>query len=59
MLDAIRLMEIPILAFASLYVTDPPYADAVNYHEITEFFIAWLRKNPPPPFDQMELEFSA
>lgn len=35
-----------------LYVTDPPYADAVNYHEITEFFIAWLRKNPPPPFDR-------
>lgn len=35
-----------------LYVTDPPYADAVNYHEITEFFIAWLRKNPPPPFDK-------
>ena len=34
------------------YITDPPYADAVNYHEITEFFIAWLRKNPPPPFDQ-------
>jgi putative DNA methylase len=33
-------------------VTDPPYADAVNYHEITEFFVAWLRKNPPPPFDQ-------
>ena len=24
------------------WVTDPPYADAVNYHEITEFFIAWL-----------------
>jgi putative DNA methylase len=35
-----------------LCVTDPPYADAINYHEITEFFIAWLRKNPPPPFDQ-------
>ncbi|AZO22687.1 DUF1156 domain-containing protein [Mesorhizobium sp. M1E.F.Ca.ET.045.02.1.1] len=35
-----------------LFVTDPPYADAVNYHEITEFFIAWLRKNAPPPFDQ-------
>ena len=33
-----------------LWVTDPPYADAVNYHEITEFFIAWLRKNPPKPF---------
>lgn len=35
-----------------IYVTDPPYADAVNYHEITEYFIAWLRKNPPAPFDE-------
>jgi putative DNA methylase len=34
-----------------LFITDPPYADAVNYHEITEFFIAWLRKNPPKPFE--------
>lgn len=34
-----------------LFITDPPYADAVNYHEITEFFIAWLRKNPPSPFN--------
>ena len=37
---------------AQLWITDPPYADAVNYHEITEFFIAWLRKNPPKPFDE-------
>lgn len=36
---------------ADLYITDPPYADAVMYHEITEFFIAWFRKNPPKPFD--------
>lgn len=35
-----------------IWITDPPYADAIVYHEITEFFIAWLRKNPPPPFDQ-------
>jgi putative DNA methylase len=35
-----------------VYVTDPPYADAINYHEITEFFIAWLNKYPPPPFDR-------
>lgn len=35
-----------------IFVTDPPYADAVNYHEITEFFIAWLRKNTPQPLDQ-------
>jgi putative DNA methylase len=33
-----------------VYVTDPPYGDAVNYEEILEFFIAWLRKNPPPEF---------
>lgn len=22
-------------------ITDPPYADAVNYHELTEYFLAW------------------
>jgi putative DNA methylase len=33
-----------------LFITDPPYGDAVKYEEITEFFIAWLRKNPPPEF---------
>jgi putative DNA methylase len=35
---------------ADIFISDPPYADAVNYHEISEFFIAWLRKNPPKPF---------
>lgn len=35
-----------------VYITDPPYADAVQYDEITEFFIAWLRKNPPEPFNE-------
>lgn len=35
---------------ADIFVTDPPYADAVHYHEITEFFIAWLRRNPPEAF---------
>ncbi|MEA3275959.1 MAG: DNA methylase, partial [Pseudomonadota bacterium] len=34
------------------WVTDPPYADAVVYHEITEYFIAWLRLNPPAPYAQ-------
>ncbi|PHA80998.1 DNA methylase [Bacillus toyonensis] len=33
-----------------IYVTDPPYGDAVKYEEITEYFIAWLRKNPPKEF---------
>jgi adenine-specific DNA methylase len=35
-----------------IFLTDPPYADAVQYDEITEFFIAWLRRNPPAPFDE-------
>lgn len=35
-----------------IYITDPPYGDAVKYEEITEFFIAWLRKNPPKEFAQ-------
>ena len=33
-----------------IFVTDPPYGDAVKYEEILEFFIAWLRKNPPREF---------
>jgi len=35
---------------ADIFVTDPPYGDAVKYEEILEFFIAWLRKDPPPEF---------
>ena len=27
------------------WITDPPYADAVNYHELTEFFLGWYEKN--------------
>ncbi len=33
-----------------LFVTDPPYGDAVKYEEILEFFIPWFRKNPPSDF---------
>lgn len=34
-----------------MWITDPPYADAVNYHELSEFFLAWyegLLKNQFP-----------
>ncbi len=37
-----------ISALPDIYLTDPPYGDAVVYHEILEFFIAWLRRNPLP-----------
>ena len=30
--------------FCHIWVTDPPYADAINYHELSEFFLAWDRK---------------
>ncbi|GAM11827.1 hypothetical protein OR1_04145 [Geobacter sp. OR-1] len=26
------------------WITDPPYADAINYHELTEYFLAWYGK---------------
>ena len=28
----------------NFWITDPPYADAVNYHELSEFFLAWDKK---------------
>lgn len=37
-------------AASDLFITDPPYGDAVKYEEILDFFIAWLRRNPPPEF---------
>lgn len=27
-----------------IWITDPPYADAINYHELSEFFLAWYEK---------------
>lgn len=29
---------------SNIWMTDPPYADAVNYHELSEFFLAWDKK---------------
>ena len=28
-----------------IWLTDPPYADAVNYHEISNFFLSWYEKS--------------
>jgi putative DNA methylase len=41
---------IDLCHISDVYITDPPYGDAVKYEEITDFFIAWLRKNPPQEF---------
>jgi putative DNA methylase len=34
------------------WITDPPYGDAVKYEEIYDYFIAWLRRNPPSEFSK-------
>ena len=28
-----------------VWITDPPYADAINYHELSEFSLAWYEKS--------------
>lgn len=35
-----------------LWITDPPYADAVNYHELGDFFLAWYEKQLPKVFPE-------
>ena len=32
-------------ALCDYWITDPPYADAINYHELSEFFLAWYDKH--------------
>ena len=34
-------------AEADIWITDPPYADAINYHELSEFFLAWYEQRLP------------
>jgi putative DNA methylase len=35
---------------SNLWITDPPYADAINYHELTDFFLSWYEKHIPKVF---------
>ncbi|MDP2793898.1 MAG: DUF1156 domain-containing protein [Sulfurisoma sp.] len=35
-----------------LWITDPPYADAVNYHELGDFFLAWYDKQLTQAFPE-------
>lgn len=37
---------------SSIWITDPPYADAVNYHEVGDFFLAWYEKHLPRLFPE-------
>lgn len=38
---------VELASSSDIFITDPPYADAVNYQEITEFFIAWMTTRSP------------
>lgn len=33
-----------IIDNCTFWITDPPYADAVNYHELSEYFLSWNSK---------------
>ena len=33
-------------------ITDPPYADAVNYHELSNYFLAWYDKQLASAFPE-------
>lgn len=35
---------------ADIWLTDPPYADAINYHELTDYFLAWYAGLLPAAF---------
>ena len=34
------------------WITDPPYADAVNYHELADFFLSWYEKHLAKTFPE-------
>jgi hypothetical protein len=35
---------------SEIWLTDPPYADAINYHELIDFYLAWYEKHIPNVF---------
>ncbi len=35
---------------SEIWLTDPPYSDAINYHELIDFYLAWYEKHIPKVF---------
>ncbi|HEV8716597.1 MAG TPA: anti-phage-associated DUF1156 domain-containing protein, partial [Candidatus Binatia bacterium] len=48
-----------IREICDLWITDPPYADAVNYHELGDFFLAWYDKQLGRTFPEWTLDARA
>ena len=42
-----------------IWITDPPYADAVNYHELGDFFLAWYDKHLARAFPKWAVDARA
>ncbi len=40
----------------SFWITDPPYADAINYHELSEFFLAWYQESLEELFPKWNID---
>lgn len=41
---------------SDLWITDPPYADAVNYHELGDFFLAWYDRQLAKVFPEWVID---
>ena len=41
-----------LLHSCDVWITDPPYADAVNYHELGDFFLSWYDKTLTKAFPE-------
>ncbi len=48
----VRNIQQKFNSIPDFWITDPPYADAVVYHELTEFFLAWYEKHIPKLFPE-------
>lgn len=49
--SSVKLMDARnVVQHCDFWITDPPYADAVNYHELSEFFLAWDKALLPKAF---------
>jgi hypothetical protein len=48
-----------LLNICDLWITDPPYADAVNYHELGDFFLAWHDKRLADTFPEWHCDSRA
>ncbi|MCU7550399.1 DUF1156 domain-containing protein [Chitinophagaceae bacterium LB-8] len=51
--DVINTLDVRAISDnCDFWITDPPYADAVNYHELADFFLSWYEKFIPKYFPE-------